>query len=66
MILFQQFKINSRFIIETIQMGDGRQLYQILITLLVFGEQYQMIRPFVDFGALIEVAVSRKHKLPRR
>jgi hypothetical protein len=42
-VLFQNGKVNPRFVVEPVQVSHGNQFHQIFITFLVFGKQYQVI-----------------------
>lgn len=49
-VFFERFMIDPRVIVEAVELRDGRKLEQVLIALLIFGEEEEMARSFVVGG----------------
>ncbi len=57
-VLFhQQFAVNARLVVKSLQRGNGSQLEQVLVALETFGKQNQVIGTAVEFRfALLAVS----------
>ena len=55
-VLIQQFPVNSRAVVEALQVGLGNQLHQVAVAYVVLGQQHQVVG--TAFGGVAVVAAA--------
>ena len=57
-VLLKQFPVDARFIVETLQVSFGNELYQVLVSGLVFGQEHQVIAVFSSWSTVKSATLS--------